>query len=102
MNWPAFQNSKTNLRTPFLGGEWSVEAEATPTVLTQTWYKIDIGMNKPWLHSRTTTAPFVQYNRRALEPFTKWSAFQYQPNLRTPLLMGDWSVEAEARPTILT
>ena len=37
-----------------------------------------------------------------IEQLSVWPSFQHKPHLRGPLLVGEWSVEAEVRMTILT
>ena len=53
-----------------------------------------------WQHSQTITAPLV--HQRVPEPLMNWPSFQHKPNLIGPLVEGEWAVEAEAMPTILT
>ena len=61
------------LRAPLKEGEWSVDAEARSTSLTQTWYRLVIDMGRLRPYSETITAPLVQ-SACVLEPLINWLA----------------------------
>ena len=86
-----------NLRAPRTYEEWIIELEPRPTIVTQACVSLTGGTG-----STLITSQHLPSRHYVLEPLRDCQAFQNKPNMRGLLMGGEWFVEVEPRPAIVT